>query len=81
MQERTSSADSPSYQAKPWALPSLIPASRGMAITSNRSRKRCNAVRRDDYPVTNDFAVRTLRARFGEALDADREATSGYDKF
>ena len=81
MQERTSSADSPSYHAKPWALPSLIPASPRVAITSNRSRKACNAVCRDDYPVTYDFAVRTLRARFGEALDADPDATSGHDKF
>jgi hypothetical protein len=57
----------------------LIPSCLDSAV-SGRDKGWSNAVRRDHYPVAHKFAVHTLQARLGEALDADLNAMGGYDQ-
>jgi hypothetical protein len=57
----------------------LIPSCLDSAF-SGRYKGWSNAVRRDHYPIAHKFAVRTLQARFGKALDADLNAMGGYDQ-
>ena len=57
----------------------MIPSCLDSAILG-RDKGWSDAVRRDHYPVAQKFAVHTLQARMGEALDADLNAMGGYDQ-